>query len=53
MVLLINLELSVLFLDWMIIPFPILVSAIASTLRDIPNVAPFLFAMAFTIDIAP
>ena len=35
------------------IPFPSDVSTIASTFNDIPNVAPFLLAMALTMDTAP
>ena len=37
----------------MMIPFPGLVPTVASTVREIPNVAPFLFAMALTSDTAP
>ena len=35
------------------IPLPSVVSTIASTFSDIPNVAPFLLAMALTIETAP
>src|SRR3972149_8056563 len=52
-VLLINLELRLLFSDMMLIPFPGLVSIVASTFNSMPNVAPFLVAIAFTSDIAP
>ena len=35
------------------IPFPSDVSTVASTFNEIPNVAPFLFAIALTIETAP
>jgi hypothetical protein len=37
----------------MIIPFPGVVFTMASTVREMPKVAPFLVAIALTSDIAP